>query len=475
MSQLREVSAQAQGEKAERLRRALSRVHERFDHGPEVLRARKAKALIVLDLNLHSASSFFVQLASVSRPATTILSFLRFDQIAHLSAAFPPCSTICLQDGRLRTPYVKVVRVRTATQHHWAPDVVSLEVNASWGSPSVRSGNNTGMDALAFTKWMGLGMGLKELILSGTQWEKIDPGGVMLGTSIVAKSLRVLDLSNNCLSDRSVQRIASAILASPASLASLEVVGLDINNITEVGFGELMSLGSRARGVRMWSLRHNKVGNAACKMLGASELQPAHWDLRTNGITDVGCSYLFPVLEHMPALRLGGNKLGDIGVQHLAKGLGDKLLLLDLRHAHFGNFGAQCIGRWLMDAPLMEELLLSGNEIGAKGAEALARGWRWLRQLHHTDLSSNPIGSDGVACLAEELPYWKQSPFRLSMVSIGCGDAGILEVVDALTVHSRHNWNWEFELQGNDISAWHSMEVRRLLEEVPIVDEADIF
>eukprot|EP00420_Gonyaulax_spinifera_P000218 CAMPEP_0197939176 /NCGR_PEP_ID=MMETSP1439-20131203/119266_1 /TAXON_ID=66791 /ORGANISM="Gonyaulax spinifera, Strain CCMP409" /LENGTH=237 /DNA_ID=CAMNT_0043562285 /DNA_START=106 /DNA_END=816 /DNA_ORIENTATION=+ len=55
MSQLREVSAQAQGEKAERLRRALSRVHERFDHGPEVLRARKAKALIVLDLNLHSA------------------------------------------------------------------------------------------------------------------------------------------------------------------------------------------------------------------------------------------------------------------------------------------------------------------------------------------------------------------------------------------------------------------------------------
>lgn len=472
MAKLRESSVQGHSESALKMKHALSRVLDRLNHGEEAQRARMTKALISLDLNLHSASSFFAYHKGGNRSTELILSFLRYDHVSTLSEASLACARICLHGGKLRAPYIRVAKVRKVVHHVWAPDLLFMEVIASAGSPCTRSGTNTTSDAVAFAQWLCGSIRLKELTLHGMQWEKIDPGGLWLESCVANKSLRVLDLSHNILLDSSVTRLALALMQNPCALEALEVLILDLNAITEKGLLALLTLGRAARGIRTWGLRHNKLRDAGCRIIAEADPKAAAWDLRTNGISAAGCESLALALENMTVARLGCNALNDAGVEHLAQGLGNKLKVLDLRHGRFGDEGGRALGRLLVNATSLQELLLSGNEIGAEGARTLAEGWRWLRSLHHVDLSSNAIGSHGVELMSFQLPFWQQSPFRLSLVNIGCGTTGVMKLRSALETHCRQGWQWVIELQNNGIdSSSHVHDIRRLLEEAMSPDD----
>jgi len=307
----------------------------------------------------------------------------------------------------------------------------------------------TTADAIAFDSWVRAAWRLQELTLHGLQWEKIDPGGWRLQGCVANKSLRVLHLSHNCLLDPSVARLADAMLRTPQVAKFLEVLILDLNYITAKGLAAVLPLGKTAKNIHTWGFRHNKLGDAGCSFIEEAKPKMASWDLRTNGLTAQGCCSLATVLDMMVELRLGCNKLGDAGVAYIAQGLGSALKLLDLRHACFGDDGGQILGRALSSTASLEQLLLSGNDIGPLGAESLAEGWRWLRSLQHVDLSSNNLGTDGVKRLAFQLPCWKQSPFRLSLVSVGCDMVGMASLRAALEAHPRHDWQWTIELQNN--------------------------
>merc|ERR1712217_144825 len=96
------------------------------------------------------------------------------------------------------------------------------------------------------------------------------------------------------------------------------------------------------------------------------------------------------------------------------------------------------LGKALINAPSLRELLLSGNEIGPMGAQALANGWAWVRTLHYVDLSCNPLESHGVELIAVEIPYWQQVVFQISLTNVNCDDTGAKKIRSVLEAHPKN-------------------------------------
>ena len=108
----------------------------------------------------------------------------------------------------------------------------------------------------------------------------------------------------------------------------------------------------------------------AWRLLGAASSRPDWQQLSTVG--------KFPALED---IQLGGNSIGDAGVQVLAGVL---------------SSGA---------APRLRSLSLWGNRIGCAGAAALAGALPSLPALEELDLHTNNIGARGRAALQEVRPW----------------------------------------------------------------------
>lgn len=76
----------------------------------------------------------------------------------------------------------------------------------------------------------------------------------------------------------------------------------------------------------------------------------------------------------LKTLRLGGNHLGDLGLQSMAEGLSQARALsyISLNSIQLTEGGAQAIATILRCSPSLEELDLQGNFIGDEGAVAIA-------------------------------------------------------------------------------------------------------
>lgn len=475
MANLRDLRAKQLEDPAHRIQAVLLRIKDRFEHGADVARTRLVKGLLRLEANYHTALSFFA-CRSARHAALPVLACLRATDINALSSVSMALCQVCIMNHKLRVPCLRVTKLRIAIHHVWAPDLVSLDC-----SPAVVSSHMSALEVVTFAKWLSQCGSLREIVLSGMQWEKIDPGALQLSAALADKSMQVVDLSNNFMNDTSLQNLAPNFSEDRTP----QLLDLSINCITAKGLAALLPFGNHiksngGRGVRHWGLRHNQLGDSACdllsqsfdvldeRMFSASSRGPTHcvssWDLRNNGITANGFKKLAHVFAYMDVARLGCNPLYDAAVQVLAKSLGGSLTVLDLRQAKIGDEGAKALGTKLVNANNLQELLLSGNNIEAVGARYLADGWAWLKTLRFVDLANNPIGSYGVRLMSEELRYWCQMPFRLCLLGVDCDDEGAHYLIRALEKHPKFDRQWTLELGRNSINARHVLEVRRLLE-----------
>mmetsp|Transcript_46169 Transcript_46169/g.108083 ORF Transcript_46169/g.108083 Transcript_46169/m.108083 type:complete len:560 (+) Transcript_46169:220-1899(+) len=472
VAQLRSCRTKQLAKHVGKLEQAFNGVQARFDRRTEVSQYRMGFAHTVLDDNLHTASSYLSHRMSGCYTVLRIFRFLDARYVTAMSACCVATARHCWADSKIRAPNLRATTVRAATLHLCPQTARSLLVDPSLRSAVVRG--TSGLDLVAFAKWLASADKLAELNINGAGWEKVDPGAKYLAQSLPLQRLRVLDLSHNGLTDKSVTSLA-AVVTGQACSARLEVLTLELNCVTEVGFAAVLELGKgRNSQIRSWGFRHNQLGDASCKIL-AKVLDPEAagapgrlnvWDLRTNRIGFDGCKALVPVIGYMEVARLGCNPLGDAGGEHLANGLGEHLRVLDLRQAEIGEAATLALGRKLREATALQELLLSGNNIGPSGAQALAEGWAWIRSLRHVDLSGNAnIGREGIDLMADELPFWQQAPFRLSLASISCEDEGAKRLASALRKNPRKGRGWTIELQNNPIGSWMKLEIARLLDE----------
>lgn len=482
MGQLRGLRTSQLEEAGRKMMQALSRAHEHMENGEDVIRARMTKGLIGFEGKSHTAETFLVR-EQDSCTIACILSFLRCMPVKYLSAVSRSCRRACFRENKLRVPNLRVARLRTAMHHVSARDIETMEAVAPSNVAAM-----TAFDVVTCAKWLSGGVCMKELTLSSMQWEKVDPGGQQLAKSLGSMCLRVLDISDNALTDETLKAVTETLLSvsgyaaeiksdvfeEPRSMP-LKTFVANGNSITEEGLASALALGSREGGVTEWGFRHNQLGDAGCETIRNAlynkwtgiHVTGTSWDLRTNKITAKGCEALVPVFEHMVVARLGCNPLGDTGVARLATRISTSLTILDLRQARFGDAGAQAIGNSLMNATSLQEILLSGNNIGPAGARKLADGWAWVASLYYVDLAGNPLGSEGVERIAEEMPCWCQSPFRLSLAGTDCGDEGAIGLKRALDKHPRRGQDWTFELACNGIGSHHIADIRSALDELP--------
>lgn len=467
MDQLGELRALTLRDAAEKMMEALAGAQNHLEHGPDAVYARTVKGFITLDTILHRPATFFAAHNWKESLMVTILKFLRCSSVQKLCAVSTMLRRICYNGNKLRVPYVSVCKVRTAMHHVSASDVRGLDAVASMSDSCM-----TALDVLTCTKWLSTCSAMTMLVLVGLKWQQIDPGGVHLSNCLADKALRILDLSNNYLMDDSLRCLAQALMKrQSADWGTLEVVNLNLNSATEVGLAAVLPLGSRPGGVKTWGFRHNKLGDAGCLAINKAlftkhigcHVSGTSWDLRTNCITAKGAESLLAVFPFMTVARLGCNPLGDSGAQALAQGLGQFIVILDLGQAGIGDAGATIISRKLMNCSMLQELLLGGNDIQAAGATNLAGGWSWVTNLRFVDLACNPLGSCGVQGIAEELPFWTQTPFRLCLAGVECDDAGGLCLVRAIDKNPRRDWKWTIELH-NNTCAKHAYDIRRLLD-----------
>lgn len=127
------------------------------------------------------------------------------------------------------------------------------------------------------------------------------------------------------------------------------------------------------------------------------------------------------------AIFLGGNHLGDKGVERIVDGLEDKCreyYKLYLCHNRVGKIGASVVSNSLKHNTTLRELSLGNNHIGDEGARHLATALRDNCTLQMLNVENNNIGPAGVTALAKALEHNNDSLQWLVLSENPIGDEG---------------------------------------------------
>ncbi|XP_055460746.1 NLR family CARD domain-containing protein 3 [Psammomys obesus] len=143
---------------------------------------------------------------------------------------------------------------------------------------------------------------------------------------------------------------------------------------------------------------------------------------------------LLPQLLYCQSLRLDNNQFQDPVMELLGSVLSGKdcrIQSISLAENQIGNKGARALARSLLVNRSLIILDLRSNAIGPQGAKALADALKINRTLTSLSLQSNVIKDDGVRCMAEALV----SSQTLSMLQLQknlIGSVGAQQMADAL-------------------------------------------
>lgn len=251
-------------------------------------------------------------------------------------------------------------------------------------------------------------------------------------------SLKHLDLSLNAIGDRG----ARALAASP-HLGALEVLVVSNSAVGDVGFLALLDAGKFDRQEHL-SLSGNQLGISSIEALAARELPHVKaLDLSSNKLGDVSIDAMvkIPWLGNLEQLLFGGNNLTDAGLVRLL----DRVDFSNLRslRAPYNRLGVDSARalRAEFAGKKLDELWLSGNELGPDGVRALfsqEQAWPALVVLR---LSENAIGDQGAEVIAE-------SPMLAQLRKLDISQNDISE--DGLFAFARSPYHYNLRVLGLD-------------------------
>ncbi|XP_074854009.1 ribonuclease inhibitor-like [Carettochelys insculpta] len=252
-------------------------------------------------------------------------------------------------------------------------------------------------------------------------------------------SLKVLNLSHNKLGDEAVKLLCQGFMDPICNLQSLH---LEDCHITAASCGDLSAVLAAKPSLTELSVGENKIGDPGVVLLCQGLLNPnckieKLW-LWECGVTPASCKDLAQVLstkESLTELSLIGNELGDPGMEQLCQGLKDpkaKLQALWIRECGLTAACCKSISAVLSTNQTLREVHMGGNMIGDAGVEIIYEGLMnpncnlrslWLGNcdltaaccgnlatiisskpcLAELDLSNNALEDEGVKKLCESL------------------------------------------------------------------------
>ena len=187
--------------------------------------------------------------------------------------------------------------------------------------------------------------------------------------------------------------------------------------------------------------------------------------------TDMPVDALCQIIRRAPgllALYLGGNSLGDAGMEHIVKALPQSLQLLDVRYNDIGHSGAVVLADFLKRSQSCEKLYLEGNALGDAGAHALS-DTGCVKELY---LGQNNIGPAGACSLANGLTKPSTRLERLYLEGNHIGADGAISFQRALkTVGDKKKLKNLF-VDNNSIGKTESMKLGQALSSSTMIGDS---
>ncbi|KAL3671963.1 hypothetical protein V7S43_002630 [Phytophthora oleae] len=173
--------------------------------------------------------------------------------------------------------------------------------------------------------------------------------------------LRVLNLSNNLITDRAIIGLAEGLEPN----AKLQELLLDHNQVTDAGAKQLYLKAFQANPQRRIRLSVGNPLTSECKVMLAA-ISQAH-DLRKRFANE------FSLQKRLDLSRKALRQYGAAAIaEELAATPDTRCRCIDLSRNSLGDEGAQAVATLLRTFPALEELDVSFNDIGDDGAIALA-------------------------------------------------------------------------------------------------------
>ncbi|CAI6009288.1 unnamed protein product, partial [Closterium sp. NIES-65] len=221
-------------------------------------------------------------------------------------------------------------------------------------------------------------------------------------------SLRHLYFCNNGISKEAAGAIKELLPAQ--AVASLETLHFFNNMSGDPGAAILADVVREARGLKDFRFASTRVGTDGARALAdaiAANSTLERLDLRDNMFGPEGGAALASALQHHPNLKqlmLGDTALGDDGVAELLDSLAQstpQLEVLELGGNELSEEGAGRVAESLKPFSALRKLVLCDNEMGDAGVETLVSIIPdHLRSLEELDLSTNDFGRKGAEAAA---------------------------------------------------------------------------
>ncbi|CAE7598878.1 NLRC3 [Symbiodinium sp. CCMP2456] len=263
-----------------------------------------------------------------------------------------------------------------------------------------------------------------------------DAGAQLLAEVIRSSSLLTwIEVSSNRIGDVGTQALAEVL----ASNSSITEINLQHNKIGDAGVQALAEVFKVHCSIKKIDLSRNKVGLVGAQALAkAMEMNPAiksvelsqceigdlgektmklahaisaikfskgvEVDLSRAGLEDSDAETLAEAIKmsySIETVRLGENRIGDVGASALAEAaaVSSSLLTLDLGSNRIGNLGAQAFAEAIKTHSSLRYVDLSWNQIGDAGAQVLAEAFNQSSALRQLVLKVNNIEDAGAKAL----------------------------------------------------------------------------
>ena len=270
----------------------------------------------------------------------------------------------------------------------------------------ISSNNMSYHGAIALSSCLKYFPYLEELNISSKYHKGVGPQGAIAIANALSRK------SDNYSSGIKTIHLAKS-LAKPFNLRKLDI---SYNNIGYEGCKAISGALIHCIHLEELNISGNHIeGDGAC-VLASTFCHYAQCllklDISYNSIRRNGAKAIADALKHcthLEELNISGNHIAGDGACVLARSLchyAQCLVKLDISHNSIRRDGVNSIADALKHCTHVEELNISGNDIGDDGACVLASTFcQYAQCLLKLDIRYNNIGSDGVKAIADALKH----------------------------------------------------------------------